>query len=270
MTGSSDLRVCVLGCGPAGLLAAYAAEQEGAHVEIYSTKQKSTIHGAQFLHTEIPGFENIPKRDVTIQHYGTEEGYAKKVYGPLASAIKTSWGKYDGAIEAWSMVHLYDKLWKMYRNKITNVDINREVINGLEWTEFDLRLSTVPAPLLCLNPDEHYFDAQRFWVYGLPQDKMSHLGGNVIAYNGEQGNPWFRTSRLFGSSYLEYGEHSVRPDGCQPAKKIVGSNCNCRPAWRRMGRFGKWQRGVLVHDAYWETKNAVLAMFGSGTSRRSN
>ena len=49
------MNVAVLGCGPAGLIAAWAAEQAGADVQIYSKKVQSIIPGSQYLHGPIPG-----------------------------------------------------------------------------------------------------------------------------------------------------------------------------------------------------------------------
>jgi hypothetical protein len=183
--------------------------------------------------------------------------------------IQTSWGKYED-MDAWSLTALYDKLWQTYKKKITDFNIDRDFLDSVERMDFDIMVSTIPAPCLCLDPDEHFFDSHKFWVYEVPSEGMGNLGGNVVIYNGEQGTPWYRSSRLFGKSYIEFGDNSIHPDGCVPAAKIIATNCDCRPDWLKTGRFGRWERGVLVHDAYWETKNAMLKLFGSGTTRSSN
>jgi len=270
MTRSSDPRVAVLGCGPAGLLAAYAAECEGAVVEIFSKPMRSKIHGAQFLHEEIDGIK-VPSTEVNFQFLGTPEMYAKKIYGPIADMVQTSWGKYEGSITAYSMNHLYAQLWGTYQKRINRVEyISKDFINAVEDQNYDLLVSTIPAPALCLDPDEHFFDSQKFWIFDVPEDGMPRVGGNQITYNGDWGTPWYRSSRLFGKSYIEFGDNSIHPDNCYPASKIIHTNCDCRKNWIKTGRFGAWKRGVLVHDAYWEVKNAMLKMFGSGTSRSSN
>jgi len=266
----TEPKVGILGCGPAGLLAAYAAECEGADVRIYSKKAKSKIHGAQFLHDEIPGFEMIPSTTVRFDHVGSPDGYAKKVYGVHGGIIKTSFGKYGEPITAYSMTHLYDRLWKMYVDRITDFDLSREIVDAIEDVGNDLNVSTVPAPLLCMDPDEHFFDSQPFWIWNVPVGETPILSGNLIVYNGDQGTPWYRTSRLFGRSFIEYGHNSIHPDGCVPARKILQTNCDCRPKWLKTGRFGKWERGVLVHDAYWEVKNAVLKLQSRHSPRRGD
>jgi FAD binding domain len=266
----TEPKVVILGCGPAGLLAAYAAEQEGAKVYIYSKKAKSKIHGAQFLHSEIPGFEDIPSTTVRFDHVGSPDGYAKKVYGVPGGLIQTSFGKYNEPITAYSMAHLYDRLWKMYSKYIIDLDVDRGIIDAIDEDDFDLLVSTIPAPALCLDPDEHFFDAQPFWIWNVPVGDTPILSGNLIVYNGDQGTPWYRTSRLFGRSFIEYGYHSIHPNGCIPANKIIATNCDCRKKWLKTGRFGRWERGVLVHDAYWEVRNAMLKLQSRHSPRRGD
>ncbi|HEY7420289.1 MAG TPA: hypothetical protein VH593_34240, partial [Ktedonobacteraceae bacterium] len=83
------IRAVVLGCGPAGLLAAHACSLNGADVRIFSLKRPSYISGAQYLHQAIPGLSGAPDGDIMITKVGTREGYAKKVYGNANKA--TSW-----------------------------------------------------------------------------------------------------------------------------------------------------------------------------------
>jgi len=51
------MRIAVLGCGPAGLMSAHAAmvaTESEADLAIFSTKRKSPLYGAQYLHQPIP------------------------------------------------------------------------------------------------------------------------------------------------------------------------------------------------------------------------
>src|SRR5262245_15995908 len=91
--GASVIRVVVLGCGPAGLLAAHAASLYGCDVRILSIRQPSIISGAQFLHEHIPGVTGDIDGHVLFMKAGTAGGYAKKVYGN--SRIPTSWDLWE-------------------------------------------------------------------------------------------------------------------------------------------------------------------------------
>src|SRR4051812_48361120 len=117
------MTVCILGCGPAGLLSAYAAERHGHEVVIMSRKLKSMIPGAVFLHEPIPGLTApTPDDVVTFTKQGNKAGYAKKVYG--SPDDNCSWDlSPEGERPAWSMFSLYDQLWERFQNRIVDMMI---------------------------------------------------------------------------------------------------------------------------------------------------
>src|SRR5215470_19138644 len=97
------MKVAVLGCGPAGLMAAYACTVEGLTPHIYSKPNKSIIIGAQYLHLPIPNI-TLPEPEVEIKYVkvGTPEGYARKVYGN--EAAPTSWDRFsEGLHKGWGL-----------------------------------------------------------------------------------------------------------------------------------------------------------------------
>jgi hypothetical protein len=251
-------QVAILGCGPSGLLAAHAAKRAGAQVAIFSHKTQSQIHGAQFLHEYIPGLK--PSRaNVKFIKVGTKEIYAEKVYG--YGGAYCSWNNYRvGDQIAWSMEDAYQELWRKLEKDIVNIDITDDVLDQLENDGYNLLISTIPAKAMC-ERDYHYFSGQRMWVINthrpLPGDN------NVIIYSGRQTDPWYRFSRLFGHSYFEFGDKQIDHEQLTPMHrgvKPLRHNCNCRRKWMRMGRFGKWEKGVLVHQAFTETSRALFKL----------
>ena len=255
-------RVAILGCGPAGLLAAHAAKLSGAEVFVYSKKIKSRIHGAQYIHREIEG---LSPKFALIEYikFGTKEGYARKVYGE--PDYPCSWDKFaEGKHQAWSMMDVYDFLWDKWENKIHDAEIGPTAADEIASLDFELLISTIPRPALCKDIRNHHFEAKPIWVQSdvampIPKD-------NVIIYNGDPKNTWYRYSNLFGHSFMEFAHGKDGGNGFKP----VGHTCDCNPEWLKMGRFGRWERGILAHHSYEETIRAVLGLrTGNQASRLS-
>lgn len=248
------MNVCILGCGPAGLLAAHAANQFGAEVSIVSRLTKSRIPGAVFLHESIPGL-TAPNPDGMVKFikHGNKQGYAAKVYGNMDADC--SWDLFqEGERPAWSMFILYDKLWSRYRSRIRDQVINPIIMDDIMLEGFDIIISTIPAPFLCYN--NHNFEKQEIHVLDKTVDRSLK---NAIVYNGCQQDDWYRTSKLFGAEATESTKpfsieearnlNAIRSNGYKPLR----TNCNCYPDIERVGRFGRWEKGILVHHTYKHT-----------------
>ena len=240
------MKAVVLGCGPAGLLAAHACAMRDMDVTIYSKRVPSFITGAMFVHEPIPPFHdvNYPDAQIIFAKEGTERGYAMKVYGNPNEP--TSWKNYDeGAIPGWSMLGLYEQLWDELQKKIVNCDLSKpHLLMRIGQQPFDVMISTIPAPILCQNPAEHTFRLRSIWIKsgeGIPP--------NSIIYNGDPAIPWHRASNLFGDTTFEYAQPTA---GAKQVKKPLSTNCDCRSEWQRAGRYGQWKRGVLAHSAFFE------------------
>lgn len=249
------MSVCILGCGPAGLLSAYAAEQKGYEVLIISRRAKSKIPGAVFLHEPIPGLTApTPDAQVKFTKYGNRSGYAAKVYGNMDADC--SWDLFpEGDRPAWSMFDLYDKLWDRFNNQIADVMINTMSMLKVLAGGFEAMISTIPAPYTCYNPD-HRFASRAIHVLDRAIEPMVD---NSIIYNGSWGDDWYRTSRIFGTeateSTISFDPEVVERLGAKTANgyKPLETNCNCYPNVARVGRFGRWEKGILVHHSYKQT-----------------
>lgn len=264
------MNVCVLGCGPAGLLAAHAATQCGHEVEIISKKQPSVITGAQYLHERIEGITEREPEQLWYAKVGTAAGYAAKVYGKHDHP--TSWHVFpDGPQDAWPLGAAYAQLRHMYWDKVMDIwelggdggvqqgEITAPDIMGL-CDKYDQVLCTIPAQGLC-HRHEHQFEGQQVLIMKAPVLPVQ----NLIIYNGRDGEPWYRTSNIFGYCSSEYSlavpavrnrvEQLTDGLGGWRGIKPVSTDCDCHQDWtnfHRLGRFGKWQKGVLVTDAYRE------------------
>lgn len=247
------MKAVILGCGPAGLLAAHACAMHDMDVTIYSKRVPSFITGAMFVHEPIPPFNDplYPDGQVIFAKEGTERGYAMKVYGNPNEP--TSWRNYDeGTIPGWSMLELYEKLWDKYQVKIVNCDLSKPpLLMRIAQQPFDVKISTIPAPILCQNPREHVFRLRSIWVKsGEPMSAIYGIPDNTVIYNGNPAIPWHRASNLFGDVSFEFAKPT---NGAKHIRKPLSTNCDCRPQWERAGRYGKWERGVLAHTAFFES-----------------
>jgi hypothetical protein len=253
------IRVVVLGCGPAGLLAAHAASLHGCDVHILSLKQPSFINGAQFLHEGIPGVTKEPDGHVLFTKTGSRDGYARKVYG--SAKMPVSWDLWENAVSrpAWSMQKSYSLLWKMYVRGIKHFPVNSiEDIEAAEQIGADLYITSLPATSMCYN-NEHIFESVPMYV---SRRFDAPIPENTIIYNGHVDVPWHRASSLFGHRSMEF---SRRPMGVNAlvGTKPTAHNCDCNPHWMRVGRFGRWKRGVLVHHAFNEVTRALQQVQGT-------
>lgn len=268
------LRVAVLGCGPAGLLAAHGAVQGGemvgieVEVEILSAKKKSPLYGCQYLHSSIPGLE-LPFERVDYKLVGGMDGYRRKVYGE-SEDIEVSPELLDEAHTAWDIRAAYRQLWRMYEPAVTDFFFTRGSFKLLEAQlhrrSTSLILSSLPAPVICGQTDECKFESQMVWAMGDAPEMgrwaamPEGMPQRTIVCNGDPAVPWYRASHVFGHGTVEWPENATPPRGASRVNKPIQTTCRCNPGVYRVGRYGKWKKGVLSHTAYFDAFNAVVAM----------
>lgn len=256
------MKVHVLGCGPAGLLAAHAAQQRGLDFRVHSIKVPSEIKGAQFLHQRINGITTVePDVMVQFQKWGYPGTYAEKVYGDAEAT--TSWDEYpEGEIEAWGMVETYAKLWEKYEWFITDTEVRSPYIEELLHEDAgSIVLSTITPQGYCTG--EHDFQWQEVWIDDVCAAPTVDTLDNVVIYNGSESEPWYRTSMIMGHGSTEYGLANKPDHIFKRSRKPLGTDCDCLTAYdnfHRIGRFGKFEKGQLVSDAFTDTEEILDAL----------
>lgn len=219
---------------------------------IFSIPEKSKMPGAQFLHRPIPDLTDpAPDLRINFVKLGSREGYARKVY--RRRDAPTSWDAFpEGPRVAWALAPVYDRLWERYRGEVVEGEITQRTLDGIE-SRFDRAFSTIPAQVLCEHSRAHAFRWADVWIRTAPAPRSRM--NNFIEYNGSPLTGHYRCSCINGEFSQEFG-HPVAK--AQPGRKPLDTTCDCRPFFHRLGRFGKWSKGVLVHHAYEEARDALL------------
>lgn len=244
--------VAILGAGPAGLLAAFAAELAGYAPMIFAAPderrgygcQKSRLSGATYLHEAIPNLTSIePDDSVRFVKIGTKSGYALKVYG--SNYADCSWDKFDeGEHPCWALQPVYDDLWARFHHITVPQQIGpveaQDIVDS-----FPLVISTISATALCC--EGHDFPRREIWI---TDDAIPEVTSDpCILYDGRIGTPGqrYRSARIFGHDSTEYMQEVA---GSRAGIKPMATNCDCFPTILRAGRWGEWKPGILVNHAF--------------------
>jgi hypothetical protein len=238
----------VIGGGPAGLLAAYGARLAECRVAIFTDTVRQRFPGAQVLQQSIPGLTpTFADAYIHIAKWGEEEHYRAKVYGP-GSEVASSWGEYGEPVRAWNMTNIYRDLLNIVQD-----DIIEHLVSPLHdlpdiLDSYDAVINTAPVPAFCMKPFEHEYRAAGVKIFAGAQAGVQH---NQIVYNGTTRDAWYRSSRLFGEGSTEWPAEAQQ--GGEYVRKPISTDCDCwldRPHYYRAGRFGRWEKGILVHNGY--------------------
>lgn len=259
MTSETRGSAIVLGCGPAGLLAALRLSQDGYDVTIMSKRRKSEMFGAQYLHMPVLAIDT-PGVEIAYLLGGSIEGYRQKVYGEQWSGVVSpdEFGDEEDH-KGWDIRETYNVLWSLMFDKIQDVEFKygQHIVDLQEDLKPDVLVSTLPAPLLCLRRDEHVFRGQKVYAIGDAPERgifspIRSASPNTVLCNGEPDVSWYRTANIFGYVTTEWPEQRKPPyDGVTEITKPLSTTCDCQPNVIRSGRFGRWQKGVLSHESYY-------------------
>lgn len=261
-------RSLILGSGPAGLLAAHAASQSGYLVDIVSTRGKSDLYGAQYLHEFVPGLGEIRSAEIRHSMIGSPDDYRTKVYGTDWDGI-VSPQQYDGVQKVWDIRQAYEALWSLYGSRVAHAAVSsskldRESDDLLE--RYDAIISSIPVKSICAKQGDHKFTEGAIYAVGdapdLGQFSPIPTPEDSVVCNGDLTVSWYRTSRIFGHSTAEWpatGRKRPPITGVARVTKPLGTDCDCFPWMTRVGRYGTWTKGILSHDAYFDTVKLLNA-----------
>lgn len=282
------MKIAILGCGPTGLLAAHACYLEGHEFDIFSKKRKSELFGSQYLHNPIPGLQVHPVSGVPVKYVtlGTPEEYRRKVHGKWWDGHVGA-NEFEPDHTAWDIRQAYDMLWNLYWRKIQDYEIPvypqewsspkgsyppyvvfLRVSAELKLEEYDLVISTVPRDIWKIPGEEFIFSEG--WALGdapergifvedmIPEvkEEWGYIGDNQIICDGTAETSWTRLSRVYGYTTIEWPHHVPRPHplASRVRKPLhytpVSQTANPTHRWLHVGRYGQFEKGVVVTDAF--------------------
>lgn len=236
------MKVAIVGCGPAGLLAAHAAVLADCQPIIYANRVEPSPNArGVYLHSPIPEITGrSPDGVIQFRRVGRREGYAAKVYGDPSA--RTSWERFNGQFPAWSIEPAYKRLWNLYGGLVEGWMADPVSMVDLVG-EFERVVMTAPLWTICRS--NHDFPSREIWIKDGAPDCVK---ANEFVYNGEDGCDWYRASDLFGRRITEYVWDQ---EGAVYGEKVLPTDCSCwGPDVIRAGRWGEWKPGVLLDHAY--------------------
>jgi hypothetical protein len=183
---------------------------------------------------------------------GTADQYRRKVYGSKWEG-KVSPEDFVGEHDAWDIRATYMKMWRdLHAN--TNVQFLKipRVKNGLIPDDIyrhrpDTIISTIPATELCYAKD-HEFISHRIYANGSIRKGTEDF--NTVVCDGTKTQSWYRNACVFGYRTTEWSRRPTNGDLTVMVNKPLSTNCSCYPEIHRIGRYGKWKKSYLVHQAY--------------------
>lgn len=258
------MRIAILGCGPAGLMAAHAAVLEGHEVDIISKRRKSEMYGAQYLHRPIPGTPEVSNGIVTYDLHGHPEGYRLKVYGHEFGGT-VSPEEFGVPHDAWDIRATYAFLWDVHFARIKPAEWNlqnTQVLTEQIVVHYDMVFNSMPRPVLCYQPLSHRFAAKKIWAVGDAPERGIFVPFKVkpmaVICNGWPDTGWYRASNIFGYGTVEWALPKKPPvSGASQVTKPLSTDCNCWPTIKHVGRYGQWKKGVLSHSAFFDTREML-------------
>lgn len=254
-------KVAVVGAGPSGMFAAWAAVQYGCDVKLFdrdpSIISAGTSHGVFGLWDSCDLFLS-QKQYVKCGAIGAKglkadevnEAYALKVYQD--SSITASIAKYTSSeiLECYNHAEAYQQILEIVGTERIfqyQVESLQDVLNLLD--TYEVVINTLPAPLLF---PQYVWPKKTAFIYhaNAPEDE------SFMIYNVNDHIPWYRCSAIFGKFSMEYAQKpdngkkhiqvtKVLPPPVDP-NDLVPKEIWC------VGRFGGWNKEVITEDAYWE------------------
>jgi hypothetical protein len=196
-----------------------------------------------------------------MQMRGSHAQYRAKVYGyqsELVSSVSTE--DLPQYHDAWDIRSTYDNLWDAYAHLVVDRPLGARTPEILD--DFDSVISTIPARVLCMD-STHEFVSQPIFALGDAPERgifvddliwsVRQLPKNTIVCDGEGYFPWYRTAKVFNRTTVEWPSSEKAgdlPPGAAAVLKPISTDCTCWPNVHRAGRYGKWEKGVLVHHVY--------------------
>jgi len=212
------------------------------------------LYGAQYLHAAIPEIPHVPPVQISVELRGTADDYREKVYGadykgPVSPQVLS------GGHLGWDIRQAYAWLWDRYGGQIDSFRFTAIDFADLAKEKYyDYVFSSIPLVKVC-GDVAHEFSSQHVYAIGDAQDLgiecPVRTEPNMIRYDGTKDTSWYRASNIFGHGTAEWPARKKPPiSRLAVVSKPLSTTCTCGPNIVRIGRYGRWKKGVLAHTAF--------------------
>lgn len=254
------MRIAILGAGMSGLLAAKALKDNGFdNFVIYDKKipESSIPVGLHYLHDpcglplEPHIVHNIVIPDNSYKPLHIQ--YSEKTGVPENNSVRDL----PATVRVYDFSRAYKMLVEWLKPHIEEKEIRENTYKQLR-KDFNYVISTIPLNIIA--PQAVCEQIKLPVKYGKPNDGSDLFPqlNNVVIYNLNHKHDWYRYSRVNGIEMTEYIAGVRGVDG--KITKIISDGSTSvydLKNTKLVGRYGKWQRGYLAHEAYYETKAFV-------------
>lgn len=258
--------VAILGCGPAGLMAAHAAALSGWNFHIYSKRVKSPLYGAQYLHQAIPELPCDGPSLVSYRLNGTPQQYRRKVYGETWDGT-TSPEDFMDEHYAWDLRAAYEYMWNVYGGEIEHFELSTIRYPNVVFALYDAVISTVPRTIW--DDRNEHFERSYVWALGdteLPRVEHSYRPEPFsVQCDGRPHVQWYRVSNIFGYCTMEWPQWWNQPYA-SVTPPVPGASLVTKPLrytgcaaqdFTHLGRYAQWEKGVLTSDVFFDAMKVL-------------
>jgi hypothetical protein len=262
----SGKQAAILGAGPSGMMAAYAAAQCGYDPVIFDQDPDKTRRnsGVFYLHSDCDlALEPIEIRQRVIGAVGMSQdevayAYGMKVYGRKVAKTSVIDVLKTPTVVGYDATKALDLLWDMFGK---NVKLGKIKVGDIKTLPhlYNRVISTLPATIWAEDRKEE-FEFEKLWMKVLPAPE----GESFTYYNVNPFMNWYRASAIFGRFIYEYA-HGEAPFDTTPSNvyevtKVIKGPV-LRPPYPNVlyiGRYGAWDKTQLTHSVYEKTVEWLL------------
>ncbi|UVK63866.1 oxidoreductase [Gordonia phage LilyPad] len=208
-------------------------------------------------------------------HVGADEFEPDHTAWDIRQHYDILWRHYVGKIENYS-IPTRGMIANFFQRENSEVGVAGYVSWDLGLNDYELVISTVPRDIWKVPGDEFIYSEG--WAIGdapergmfvedmnfeCPNGEILHyktphdLPDNHIVCDGTSQVPWTRLSKVYGYTTIEWPHHVPQPHAQavrvrKPLHYTPGANQNGNPAatWLHVGRYGQFEKGVVVTDAF--------------------
>lgn len=267
--------IAIVGSGAAGAFAYKACVDYGcAKVEVFTDRMGAPGKGAFYFHW-IPDDLSAKYEPDEIMYIGigTRQKYLAKQWPTqkIDEEFETSYPLKPFTAPGWDASTVWEELWANARVTIVAGKFSDTDLKDLAKFH-DIIFLTFPTQESIQEQGKYLVKipvnlAGKSTQFQLPSKALYHLNkyNNFIMYNGTDVFDWVRLNRLWGYTSFEYS-HAVTFSDDDPKITYQQDLMPGTPIWRRMpahnfmpvGRFARWDRKYLSHQAYSDTKTALV------------